>query len=141
MLTALAMAMFITSPATAQPLRDQVWAAEVAFARSMADRDLKKFSEFISDEAIFFAGTTALTGKVKVIENWASFFKEPAAPFSWEPDQVEVLSSGTLAISTGPVRDSTGKVIGRFSTIWRLEGENQWRVVFDKGSPPSPGPR
>ena len=51
------------------------------------------------------------------------------------------LESGGLAWSTGPVRDPTGKIVARFNSIWRLEPSGQWRVVFDKGSPPSPGPK
>ena len=121
--------------------REQVWAAEVAFARSMAERNPQAFAELVADEAVFFAGTTALHGKAKVVEGWAGFFKEKEAPFSWAPDQVEVLASGTLALSTGPVRDPSGKVVARFNSIWRLEGPNRWRVIFDKGSPPSPGPQ
>lgn len=121
--------------------RDQVWAAELAFARTMADRNLGRFSEFIAEEAVFFAGTTAVHGKSKVVESWAQFFAGPDAPFSWEPDQVEVLKSGGLALSTGPVRDPTGKVVARFNSIWRLEASGQWRVIFDKGCPPSPGPK
>ena len=129
--------------ATAAPdsAREQVWAAEVAFARTMADRNPQAFAEFIADEAVFFAGTTPLRGKAKVTEGWAGFFTAKEAPFSWAPDQVEVLDSGTLAISTGPVRDPTGKVVARFNSIWRLEAPNRWKVVFDKGSPPSPGPQ
>jgi hypothetical protein len=76
-----------------------------------------------------------------VIAGWAPYFVGAQAPFSWKPDQVEVLASGTLALSTGPVRDPSGQVIARFNSIWRLEAPNRWRVVFDKGSPPSPGPR
>lgn len=124
-----------------QPPRDQVWAAQVAFARTMAERDVRGFGEFIADEALFFSGTTVLRGKSNVIEGWSSYFTGPQAPFSWEPDQVEVLESGTLAISTGLVRDPTGKPIARFNSIWRLESPNQWRVVIDKGGPPSPGPK
>jgi len=120
--------------------RDQVWAAEVAFARTMADRDARAFAEFIADEAVFFAGTTALHGRAKVVEGWAAYFTDKEAPFSWAPDQVEVLASGTLALSTGLVRDPAGKTIARFNSIWRLEGPNRWRVVFDKGGPPTPGP-
>jgi ketosteroid isomerase-like protein len=138
---ALAMATVLSASAAPSSPRDEVWAAEVAFARSMADRDLQRFGEFVSDEAIFFSGTRVLTGKAKVVEGWASMFKEPAAPFSWAPDQVEVLASGTLALSTGPVLDPTGKVIARFNSIWRLEAGQVWRVVFDKGSPASPGPK
>mgnify|MGYP001026497226 FL=1 len=121
--------------------RDRVWAAELAFARTMADRDLGRFGEFVAEEAVFFAGTTALRGRSKVVEGWAGYFAGPDAPFSWEPDQVEVLESGGLAWSTGPVRDPAGKIVARFNSIWRLEPSGQWRVVFDKGSPPSPGPK
>jgi ketosteroid isomerase-like protein len=119
-----------------------VFATERAFAKSMADRDLAAFTEFIAEESIFFNGQEEPSrGKKQVVKEWEPYFKETAAPFSWEPDQVEVLASGTLALSTGPVRDPTGKVFGRFNSIWRLEGPNTWRIVFDKGSPPSPGPR
>jgi len=132
-----------TVPASATPeqAREQVWAAELAFARTMVNRKLLAFGEFIADEAIFFSGSATLQGKAKVIEGWTPFFASADAPFSWEPDQVEVLASGTLALSTGPVRDPSGKVIARFNSIWRLEAPNVWRVVFDKGSPPSPGPK
>ncbi len=129
-------------PASAAPEtpKEQVWAAELAFARSMAQRDLQAFGALIAEEAVFFSGTAVLRGKSKVVEGWTSFFADKEAPFSWAPDQVEVLESGTLAISTGLVRDPTGKAIARFNSIWRLEAPNRWRVVFDKGSPPTPGP-
>lgn len=120
---------------------EQVWAAERAFARTMAERKVAAFAEFIADDSIFFSATTALRGKAKVVEAWTSYFSGPQAPFSWEPDQVEVLSSGTLALSTGPVRDPEGKIVARFNSIWRLDAPNVWRIVFDKGSPPSPGPK
>jgi hypothetical protein len=52
-----------------------------------------------------------------------------------------VLESGTLALSTGPVVDTSGEVVGRFNSIWRLEAPGVWKIVFDKGGPPSPGPQ
>jgi ketosteroid isomerase-like protein len=55
---------------------------------------------------------------------------------------VQVLESGTLALSTGPVRDPKGKLVGRFSSIWRREAPGVWRIIFDHGSdvcePPRP---
>lgn len=101
----------------------------------MADRDVSAFATHVSDEAIFFNGTGVLHGKQEVLAAWSRFFKDKAAPFSWNPDRVEVLQSGTLALSTGLVRDPAGKVIGRFNSIWRREAPGVWRVVFDKGSP------
>jgi ketosteroid isomerase-like protein len=118
--------------------QQQVFAAERAFARSMADRNREAFATHVSDEAIFFGTEQPLRGKAAVVAGWSSFFDGVVAPFSWEPDQVEVLPSGTLALSTGLVRDAQGKVIARFNSIWRLEAPGTWRVVFDKGSPPGP---
>jgi len=129
------------SVATSEPQspQEQVFAAERAFARSMADRSLASFSAHVADEAIFFTGAVPLRGKSEVVAGWARFFEADAAPFSWEPDQVEVLQSGTLALSTGLVRDPGGKVVGRFNSVWRQEAPGVWRVVFDKGSPAGPG--
>lgn len=123
------------APPAAATLQEQVFATERAFAKSMADRDLKAFGSFLADEAVFFGSQNVLRGKVQVTAAWAGFFSEPQAPFSWAPDQVEVLPSGTLAFSSGPVRDASGKPISRYNSIWRLEAPGVWRIVFDKGSP------
>lgn len=131
----------LQAQAVSSPLQQQVFAAERAFARSMADRNPEAFASLLSAEAIFFDGRTPLRGKAQVIAGWSRFFEGTAAPFSWEPDQVEVLDSGTLALSTGLVRDPQGKVIARFNSIWRQEAPGTWRVIFDKGSPPSASER
>lgn len=107
---------------------------ERAFAQSMADRNFDAFQTFIAAEAIFFTGPTPLRGKDQVVAGWKRFYDRPAAPFSWTPDNVEVLDSGTLALSSGPVRDPGGKVFARFTSIWRQEAPGVWRVIFDKGN-------
>lgn len=119
----------------ADAAREQVLAAERAFARTMAERDHAGFATFLAEEAVFFAGEQATRGKAAVAASWARLYEGAQAPFSWEPDQVQVLDSGTLALSSGPVRDPGGKVIARFNSIWRLEAPGTWRVVFDKGAP------
>lgn len=115
-------------------LQDQVFSTERAFAKTMADRNFTAFADFVSEEAIFFGGAAPLRGREQVLAGWKRFYDKPQAPFSWEPEQVEVLPSGTLAHSSGPVRDATGKLIATFNSIWRLEAPGKWRVVFDKGS-------
>jgi len=116
-------------------LQKQVADSERAFAKTMADRNFAAFSNFIADEAVFFTSTAALRGKPAVVEFWKRFYEKPDAPFSWEPAQVEVLDSGTLAISFGPVRDPSGKHFSNFQSIWRLEAPGVWRVIFDRGNP------
>jgi ketosteroid isomerase-like protein len=111
----------------------EVMAAEQAFAKTMADRDHQAFASFVADDAIFFGGPEPLRGKQQVVDGWAPFFQGSDAPFSWEPAQVEVLESGALALSSGPVRNADGKLVARFTSIWRREADDTWRVVFDKG--------
>ena len=114
-------------------LAQQVRESERAFAATMATRDLRAFGTFVSDEALFFGRAGVLRGREAVVAGWTRFFEGAAAPFSWEPATVQVLDSGTLALSSGPVHDPTGRQIGTFNSIWRRESDGRWRVVFDKG--------
>lgn len=111
-----------------------VMETERAFAATMANRDFEKFKTFISEEAIFFSGEKPLRGRQQIADAWEGFFKEATAPFSWEPEQVDVLESGKLAWSTGPVYDPEGKQVATFNSVWQLDASQQWRIIFDKGS-------
>lgn len=136
--------LFVAVLAAAAPLPSQsapdsllqrtVWEREVAFAKTLADRDPTAFARFLDPAAVFFGGATPARGKEAVVARWARFFTGPDAPFSWQPDTVVVVATGDLAMSTGPVRDPTGKVIGRFNSVWRRQADGSWKVVIDKGS-------
>ena len=123
------------APTGLSPAQKQVWDTETAFAKTMADRDFSAFSHFLSDEAVFFGNTHTMHGKAEIEAAWKSYYEKSAAPFSWEPAQIEVLASGNLALSTGPVHDAEGRLIGTFSSIWRQDAPGVWHIVFDKGSP------
>lgn len=114
--------------------RQEVMAAERAFATTMADRNHAGFASFVADEAVFFSGPQPLHGKQQVVEWWARYCAGPNPPFSWNPQEVEVLASGNLALSSGPVLDPSGKVVARFTSIWRRTASGTWEVIFDKGS-------
>jgi ketosteroid isomerase-like protein len=115
-------------------LERQVADTERAFARTMADRDHAAFTSFLAEETVFFTGPQPLRGKAQVAAAWKRFYDKPEAPFSWAPEQVVVLESGTLALSTGPVHDPRGKLVATYTSIWRLEAPGVWRIVFDKGN-------
>ena len=115
-------------------LSRQVADTERAFAHTMAARDLAGFSSYLADEAVFFSGDKTLRGSKQVTDAWAGYFAGRQAPFSWSPERVEVLDSGTLALSSGPVHDPKGHLIGTFNSVWRLEAPGKWRIVFDKGN-------
>lgn len=116
-------------------LEAQVKARETAFAKTMADRDHGAFQTFLADEAVFFGRGGPTRGKQAVAADWKPLYEGKAAPFSWAPEMVQVLDSGTLAISSGSVKSPEGKNVGTFNSIWRREKDGQWRVVFDKGCP------
>ena len=122
------------APAPAAAVRS----TELAFARTMADRDLEAFRDFLSPEAVFFSGERVLRGADAVTEAWASYFEAPEAPFSWRPEAVEVLDSGALALSSGPVFDPAGRRVGTFNSVWRRDDSGAWKIVFDKGEKTCP---
>lgn len=115
-------------------LVEQVFAAERAFAATMAARDFAAFARYIAEDTVFFDGPKPLVGRAAVLASWRGFFEAGPAPFAWAPDSVTVLKSGDLALSTGPVTDPTGKVVARFNSIWRRQRDGRWQVVFDKGN-------
>lgn len=134
-LTTLFLALAVSSAgAEVKPdLRRQVFEAESTFAHTMAARDFQAFGTFVAEDAIFFGGRAPHRGRAAVLEAWKPLFEGPKAPFSWRPEVVEVLDSGTLAHSSGPVFDPEGKLINTFNSVWRLDRDGHWRVVFDRG--------
>lgn len=124
---------------TREELQQQVWAAETAFAQTMADRDLSTFSAFLAPDTVFFSGNATHRGKDAVTKAWATFFEAEQAPFAWKPEQVEVLEDGSLAYSTGPVWNDQGQ-FAIYNSIWRRTDNGQWKIIFDKGNRYCPPP-
>jgi len=114
-------------------LQRQVTETETAFAHTMATRDHAAFTRFLADDTVFFSGPAPLRGKAAVATWWKRYYDKPEAPFSWKPEKVEVLDDGTLALSSGPVFDETGKAVASFTSVWRQESPGVWRIIFDKG--------
>ena len=119
---------------TLAELADQVRATETAFAKTLADRDIKAFERLIAPDVIWLANKP-LHGPAQVVANWQKFFEGPQAPFSWAPELIEVQEGGKLALSTGPVFDPAGKRVATYTSIWRREKSGEWRIIFDRGCP------
>ncbi len=119
---------------TLSELAEQVRATEIAFAKTLADRDVKTFTSMIAPDVIWLADKP-LRGPAEVLMNWQKFFDAPKAPFSWAPEIVEVQEGGKLALSTGPVMNGEGKRVGTYTSIWRREKSGKWLIIFDRGCP------
>jgi ketosteroid isomerase-like protein len=116
---------------TRDDLTRQVRDAENGFAATMAARDHKAFATFIAEDAVFF-GNEAIRGKAAVVQAWQGLYQKPDAPFSWRSESVEVLDSGKLAHSSGPVFNPKGERVGTFNSVWRRGSDGSWKVIFDK---------
>jgi ketosteroid isomerase-like protein len=131
--------MALPAPALPAPdipaLEAELRATEIAFAKTMADRDLTTFASFLAEDAVFFGGGNALRGRAAITGGWAPFFKDQAAPFAWAPQDVFVLSSGKLGLSSGPVYGPDGKKVSFFTSTWRREPDGRWLIVLDRGCP------
>ncbi len=112
----------------------EIAALENEFAATMAARDFATFSSFIAEDSVFISGTTALRGRPQVTARWKRYFELPQAPFFWRSERVQVLDSGELALSQGPVYSADGAQIGNFNSIWRRQTDGSWKVIFDHGS-------
>ena len=115
-------------------LTEQVRATETAFAKTLADRDIKAFTSMIAPDVIWLADVP-LRGPDAVVKNWQKFFDAATPPFSWAPEIVEVQEGGKLALSTGPVTNAEGKRVGTYTSIWRREKSGKWLIIFDRGCP------
>ena len=133
--------LLLCAPLGADDLADELRAAEIAFAASVADRDAERFASFIDEDAVFL-GATALRGRAAIVEGWAVFFAEDGPTLTWHPEIVELRPDG-LGLSRGPYTltatapDGTeSSSSGTFTSIWRRGAEGGWKVIFDAGCPP-----
>jgi ketosteroid isomerase-like protein len=120
---------------------DSLRRAEMAFARTMVDRDHAAFTALVADDAVFLGQTRVYRGRDAVAAAWKPLFEAPEAPFSWAPDRIAVLEGGDLGLSSGPILDPGGTRVGTFNSVWRRRVEDgRWEVILDLGCPPCSGP-
>jgi ketosteroid isomerase-like protein len=117
-------------------LVSELEATEVAFAKTMADRDHAAFASFLAEETVFFGMQGEMRGKDAVAAAWEPLYQGPTSPFSWQPDSVTVLDSGNFGFTSGPIFTPDGKRVGTFNSTWRRGADGRWKVIFDRGCPP-----
>ncbi len=124
--------------------REEVFAADRAFNRAVAARDVPAFRALVADSARFFSGDGSVAaGRDEVARGWAPLMAaDRRVELSWEPRTADVSAGGDLAYTTGDfnLRVLDGSVPpqhGRYVTIWRRNGEG-WQAVLDIGTRPAP---
>jgi ketosteroid isomerase-like protein len=142
----LTLALFTMYSAASADLVDDVRCREIGFSRSVEKQDAALFASFIDSDARF-VGNEVLHGPDAIAAAWSVFFSADGPAIKWRPRFVEVLEDGRLALTRGPyqmiTRDEQGvesEHWGTFNSVWRLQADGQWKVVFDAGSDPTETP-
>jgi ketosteroid isomerase-like protein len=146
MIRTVLIALTLVTSAAAADLADEVRCREIGFSKSVETQDAALFASFIDADARFVSGTVT-RGPVAVAEAWSVFFSEDGPTIKWRPQIVEVLEDGELALSRGPYRYTAKNeegietdYWGTFNSIWRLQDDGSWKVVFDAGGPAATPP-
>ncbi|OOG49153.1 nuclear transport factor 2 family protein [Rhodanobacter sp. C01] len=124
----------------------EVWQRELSFAQSVDRHDATAFANHLQADAIFDANTgKPVRGRDAIQKNWAAIIAGETVHLSWYPQHVVVTDDGRVANSSGtylfedPAPNAKPRyTIGRFSTVWRRGGDDQWRVAFDGGDEGKP---
>lgn len=124
-------------------LVEQVRAAEIAFAKTVADDRIEDFVKFLDSDAVFITGMKATKGPAAIVEAWAGSFGPGRPYFEWHPEVIELSPDASFALSRGPwtirTTDKKGRVKetkGVFNSIWRRQLDGSWKVLYDAGCPP-----
>jgi ketosteroid isomerase-like protein len=94
------------------------------------------FLKYLSDSAKVFERGQVLNGK----EVWRDR-KTDSMELRWYPEFAEIAASGDFGYTTGPsefrLKKGSGKADhkGYFNSIWKKEGNGEWKVLLDIGTP------
>jgi len=97
------------------------------------------FILYAADDAVVLRGDQLVVGKSELIAFYQDQYGENRdVKLTWEPDFVDVSSSGDLGYTYGQYTysyiDSTGTTIestGIFHTVWKRQPDGTWRFVWD----------
>ena len=151
----LAVATLLALPVSAQPAPPapeltaaecEVWARELSFARSVADRDAAAFAEHLHEAAAFGVSRPGTSrGRDTVTSDWLGLINGTRVRLSWYPTHTVIGGEPDIAWSSGPALyesvDPTADGphrIGAFTSVWHRGGDGVWRVLFDDGINPRP---
>jgi len=115
------------------------------FSMREAERDFAKasaatgrnaaFSEYFAERSYLYTTHWISNGKQYSRERKAS-----PVILKWEPEFMDISSSGDFGVSTGPweaqeYRPNTAPIAtGYFLTVWKKQADGKWKVLLDGGS-------
>ena len=128
-----------TQPAVSTTAETDLRAADAAFAKAAAARDVEGCVSFYADDArVLQADQPLVAGRVAIRKSFERSFSDSAFTVSWRIEKLEVSSAGDLAYSTGrahftmsgPHQNTLARQT-RFATVWKQAAEGKWKIELD----------
>lgn len=129
--------------ATAETLKQ----LEGEFMKAAAEKGSLGYMSYYADDAVEVPnGVPAIEGKTNIGKTMG-FLDDKNNRLTWTPVGADISSSGDLGYTYGTYafhsKDKDGKPTvdyGKYTSIWKLQKDGNWKVVLDMGNA-SPAPK
>lgn len=118
-------------------LQNEVKTTEQNFAKMAQEKGIAEaFNTHAAEDAVLMRNNQLIKGKTEIAEYMKNSSLENIT-LEWEPDFIEVASSGDLAYTYGNYtlkiheQDTVKELKGIFHTVWKLQKDGTWKFVWD----------
>jgi ketosteroid isomerase-like protein len=120
---------------------------EAEFMRAAEEKGSQGYMSYYADDAVEVPnGSPLIQGKAEISKGMG-FLDKKENRLTWTPVGGDISASGDLGYTYGNYefrsKDKEGKLVvqhGKYTSIWRLQNDGNWKVVLDMGNA-SPEPR
>jgi ketosteroid isomerase-like protein len=129
--------------AASMKAKEELIAADRAFAKATAERRLDGWMDFYTADAVRITpiGGKATFGTKAIRELDSKMFEDKSTNLVWEPTDGGMWADGKHGFTTGKAKivgkNAEGKeevkFLGAYVTIWRKEASG-WKVILDTGA-------
>src|SRR5580704_17409142 len=132
--------------ASAKATADTLRQLESEFMKAAAERGSAGYMSYYADDAGEVPnGGPIIQGKVNIAKGMG-FLDQKDNHLTWTPVGADISTSGDLGYTYGNYefrsKDKDGKRVvdhGKYTSIWKKQGDGSWKVVLDMGnSSPEP---
>jgi ketosteroid isomerase-like protein len=130
-----------SSSASTKPTADTLRQLEGEFMKAAAERGSQGYLSYYADDAVEVPnGTPLIQGKMNIAKTMG-FLDDKNNHLTWIPVGADISASGDLGYTYGTYefssKDKDGKTVvdhGKYTSIWKKQGDGSWKVVLDMGN-------
>jgi ketosteroid isomerase-like protein len=130
-----------SASASTKPTADTLRQLEGEFMKAAAERGSQGYLSYYADDAVEVPnGAPLIQGKMNIAKTMG-FLDDKNNHLTWIPVGADISASGDLGYTYGTYefssKDKDGKTVvdhGKYTSIWKKQGDGSWKVVLDMGN-------